>query len=154
MGKYENHLLCDSFQVLPSCTFDQRSSECQVSEKHWWSVTNRRSGNTRRITCHFATWFAINPTRSGVRWQLGLRCGKKSISRRSYWRAFKDKNYSGLIWRHTAFVAVNILRLQFKNKETTDAYSEKQKTEVYSKCGVDFLKCKLLVYTDTTDCKV
>jgi hypothetical protein len=52
------------------------------------------------------------------------------------------------------FAAVNIFRLQFKNRETIDAYAEKQKTEVYSKCGVDFLKCKLLVYIDTTDCKV
>jgi hypothetical protein len=153
MGKYENHLLCESIKVSPICTSDKCSSEFEMIKKHWWNVTNRGSGNIRRLTCLFAAWFAINPTRNGCRSKLVLSCGKETINRPSHWIASKNRNYPGLIWRHILCVAVNISVCSLKTGKQL-VCSEKQKIEIYSKCGVDFLKCNLVVYRDTTDFKV
>jgi len=117
MGKHESHLLCESVEFSHSCSSDKCRFKFEMNEKYWWNVTNRRSGNTRRITSLWATWFTLNPTRNEARSKLVLSCGKKSINGPSQWTASKDKNCPGLIWRRTLCVAANILHLQFKNKE-------------------------------------
>jgi len=55
MGQYESHLLCESVEVSPSCSSGKCRFEFEMSEKHWWNVTDRRSGNTRTITSFWAT---------------------------------------------------------------------------------------------------